>query len=34
MISFVLAGNKGMYKRLDEFKFRSDPITDYGVNYS
>ena len=28
---FILAGNKDMHKRLDEFEFQPDPTIDYGV---
>ena len=31
-ILFMLAGNKDMHKSLDEFEFRPDPTTDYGVS--
>ena len=31
-ILFILAGNEDMHKILDEFKFRPDQITDYGVS--
>ena len=27
-----LVGNQDMHKSLDEFEFRSDPKTDYGVS--
>ena len=30
---FILAGNKDMHESLDEFDFRQDPTTDYGVSY-
>ena len=32
LIFFILIGNKDMHKSLDEFEFRSDPTTDYGVS--
>ena len=28
---FILAGNEDMHESLDEFEFRQDPTTDYGV---
>ena len=31
-ILFILAGNEDMHKSLDEFEFRPDPTTDYGVS--
>ena len=31
-IFFNLAGNKGAHKSLDEFKFRPDSATDYGIS--
>ena len=31
-ILFILAGNEDMYKISDEFEFRPDPTTDYGVS--
>ena len=31
-ILFILAGNEDMHKSLDEFEFRTDPTTDYGVS--
>ena len=31
-ILFVLAGNEDMHKILDEFEFRPDGTTDYGVS--
>ena len=31
LIFFILAGNKGIRKSLDEFEFQPDPTTDYGV---
>ena len=31
-IIFILAGNEDMHKSLDEFEFRPDPTTDYGVS--
>ena len=31
-ILFKLAGNKNMHNILDEFEFRSDRTTDYGVS--
>ena len=30
-ILFILAGNEDMHKMSDEFEFRPDRITDYGV---
>ena len=30
---FILAGNEDMHKISDEFEFRPDRTTDYGVNY-
>ena len=32
LIFFILVGNKHMHKSLDEFEFRSDSTTDYGVS--
>ena len=32
MIFFILAGNEDMHESLDEFEFRQDPTTDYGVS--
>ena len=32
MMFFILAGNEDMHESLDEFKFRQDPTTDYGVS--
>ena len=32
LIFFTLIGNKDMHKSLDEFEFRSDPTTGYGVS--
>ena len=32
VLIFILVGNKDIYKSMDEFEFRSDPITDYGVS--
>ena len=31
-IFFILAGNQDMHKILDEFEFRPDRTTDYGVS--
>ena len=31
-IIFILAGNEDIHKSLDEFGFRPDPTTDYGVS--
>ena len=31
-ILFIVAGNEDMHKSLDEFEFRPDPTTDYGVS--
>ena len=31
-IVFILAGNEDMHESLDEFEFRQDPTTDYGVS--
>ena len=31
-ILFILAGNEDMHKILDEFEFRPDRATDYGVS--
>ena len=31
-INFKLAGNEDMHNILDEFKFRPDGTTDYGVS--
>ena len=31
-ILFILAGNEDIHKSLDEFEFRPDPTTDYGVS--
>ena len=31
-IFFILAGNKNIHKCLNEFEFRPDPTTDYGVS--
>ena len=31
-IFFILADKKDYYKSLDEFEFRQDPITYYGVS--
>ena len=31
-ILFKLAGNENMHNILDEFEFRPDQITDYGVS--
>ena len=31
-ILFILAGNQDMHKISDEFEFRPDRITDYGVS--
>ena len=31
---FILAGNDNMHESLDEFEFRQDPTTDYGVSCS
>ena len=31
-IFFILAGNEDMHESLDEFEFRQDPTTDYGVS--
>ena len=31
-ILFILASNEDMHKSLDEFEFRPDPTTDYGVS--
>ena len=28
----ILANNEDMHKSLDEYEFRPDPITDYGVS--
>ena len=32
LILFKLAGNEDMHNILDEFKFRPDQTTDYGVS--
>ena len=32
LILLILAGNEEKHKILDEFKFRPDPTTDYGVS--
>ena len=32
-IFFKLAGNKHMHNIMNEFKFRPDRTTDYGVSY-
>ena len=32
MIFFILAVNEDMHESLDEFEFRQDPTTDYGVS--
>ena len=29
---FIPVGYQDIHKSMDEFKFRSDPITDYGVS--
>ena len=31
-IFFILAGNEDMRKSYNEFEFRPDPTTDYGVS--
>ena len=31
-IFFILANNKTNYKKLDEFEFGQDSITDFGVS--
>ena len=31
-IFYILASKEGMHKHLDEFEFRQDPITNYGVS--
>ena len=31
-ILFILAGKEDMHKSLDEFEFKPDPTTDYGVS--
>ena len=31
---FILAGNDGIHKSLDEFEIRSDPIRDHRVSCS
>ena len=31
-IIFILADNEDIHKSLDEFGFRPDPTTDYGVS--
>ena len=31
-ILFILASNEDRHKSLDEFEFRPDPTTDYGVS--
>ena len=31
-ILFILAGNEDMHKSLDDFEFRPDSTTDYGVS--
>ena len=32
LIFFIPVGNQDLHKSMDEFEFRSDPITDYGVS--
>ena len=32
LILFILAGNEDMHKISDEFEFRPDQISDYGVS--
>ena len=32
MIFYIFADKKDNYKSLDEFEFRQDSITDYGVS--
>ena len=31
LIFIILLGNKDIYTYMDEFEYRSDPITDYRV---
>ena len=31
LIFFILVGNQDIHESMDEFEFRSNPITDYGA---